>query len=133
MSIFTNIHKIASRMIPRQKISWRKGAESVVTASGIAKSVHGDWVDVYAHVQPGIISSFGGANLSEKDYKEMGLDWSHRFFTVWTDDQHITSVAQAETTDQVRIGEDVFNVIHVADWLEFDGWKRMYCEQVINK
>ena len=135
MSIFTNIHKVASRIIPRQTIEWRKGEVSVLSAAGIMRSQHGEWIKIKAHAQPGIVSSFGGKNITEKDYKEMGLDWSHRFFTIWTDDQNITTIAKQETTDQIRIGGEggeVYNIIHIADWLEFDGWKRCYCEQVID-
>lgn len=136
MSIFTNIHKVASRLIPRQKIEWRKGAVSVLSEAGIMRSQYGEWISVNAHVQPGIISSFGGKNITEKEYKEMGLDWSHRFFTIWVDDSRITTNAQQDTTDQIRLGgEDgeIYNIINMADWIEFDGFRRCYCEQVIDK
>ena len=118
MSIFTNIHKVASRIIPRQTIEWRKGKASVLSAAGIMRSQHGEWIKIKAHVQPGIVSSFGGKNITEKDYKEMGLDWSRRYFTIWTDDQNITTIAKQETTDQIRIGGEggeVYNIIHMAD------------------
>ena len=132
MSIFTNIHKIASMLIPKQVIYWRKGLGRTVSPAGIPKSVYGEWIRVRAHVQPGIISSFGGKNITEKDYKDMGLDWSHRFFTIWLDKEAITTIAQQSTTDQIKIGEEVYNIIQMADWEEFNGWRRCYCEQVIN-
>ena len=132
MSLFTNIHRVASRVIPRKTIKWRKGAETEITDAGIAKSKYGDWIEVRAHVQPGIVASFGSRNIDEKNYKDMGLDWSKRTMTVWIDNSNITTVANQSTTDQFMINGEIFNIIQIADWLECDGWKRCYCEQVID-
>jgi len=135
MSAFGNIHKLASSLIPQQNIEWRKAATSTVDQYGQVTSTYANqnaWNTARAHVQPGIVSSFGGKNISEKDYKEMGLDWSRRYVTIWVSDANITSVAGAQSTDQIRIGGNrIFNVIQVADWIEYNGWKRCYCVEVL--
>ena len=131
MSLFANIHKRASRIIPRQKILYRTSSDSTTDSYGVRKSSYGDWVAIRAHVTPGIVSSFGGKNIEERDYKDMGLDWSHRFITIWCDDTDIKTLAKKDSPDQLKIGNSIFNIIQVADWIEFNGWKRIYCEEVI--
>lgn len=133
MSIFTNIHKIASRLIPREKVEFRIAGDSYTDDYGIRHSTFGEWHEMMAHVHPGIVSSFGGRNIEERDYKDMGLDFSHRFMTVWCDDKDIRTICGRDSADQLRIRSMVFNVIHVADWIVFNGWKRFYCEEVINE
>lgn len=133
MSIFTNLHKIANRLIPRQKIQWRKALESEVDQYGVMRSRYGRWETVLAHVMPGIISSFGGKNINERDYKDMGLDFSKNYYTVYVDGIPVRTVAEQDSADQFLIKGRVFNVIQTEDWDEFgyDGWKRCYCVQEI--
>lgn len=133
MSIFTNIHKVASRLIPRETIEFRIAGESITDEYGVRHSTYGEWNPIKAHVHPGIVSSFGGRNIEERDYKDMGLDFSHRFMTVWCDDSDIRTVCGRDSADQVRIRGMVFNIIHTADWIVFNGWKRFYCEEVIDE
>lgn len=134
MSIFTNLHKIANRLIPRQKIQWRKAAESEVDQYGVMRSRYGRWETVSAHVMPGIISSFGGKNINERDYKDLGLDFSKNYYTVYVDGIPVRTVAEQDSADQFLIKGRVFNVIQTEDWDEFgyDGWKRCYCVQTID-
>jgi hypothetical protein len=134
MSIFTNLHKIASRIIPRQRIEWRKANDSVVSEYGVASSTYGDWTSILAHAMPGIISSFGGKNINERDYKDMGLDFSRNYYTVYADNIDVRTVCEQHSADQFRINGKVFNVIQTEDWEEFgyNGWKRCYCVQVID-
>lgn len=131
MSIFTNIHKIASRMIPREWIEYRIAKESITDEYGVRRSTFGEWTRLFVHAQPGIISSFGGKNLDEKDYKDMGLDFSHKFVTIWFDSADINTVYGGDSADQVKIRGKIFNVIQTADWIDFNGWKRAYCEEAI--
>ena len=131
MSIFSNIHRIASRVIPRTDIEYRIAGASTTDAYGVRKSTYGAWTTIRAHVQPGIISSFGGKNIEERDYKDMGLDFSHRFITVWCDNIDISTLAKKDSADQIKVGNSIFNIIQVADWLDFSGWKRIFCEEVI--
>ena len=134
MSIFSNLHRIANRIIPRQKIQWRKAGDIDVNEYGVASSEYGAWQDVYAHVMPGIISSFGGKNINERDYKEMGLDFSKNYYTVYVDGIDVRTVCEQNGADQFRINGKIFNVIQTEDWEEFgyNGWKRCYCVQVID-
>lgn len=132
MSIMSNIHKIASRVIGMQSIEYRKSLSVSISECGIERPSYGEWIRVRAHVQPGIVASFGSKNLSEKDYKEMGLDWSSITKTVWLSDQDIHTIAIRPSTDQFRINGKIYNIIQMADWDEFNGWRRCYCQQVIN-
>lgn len=134
MSIFTNLHKIANSIIPRQRIEWRKSGESFVDDYGQPASSYGEWQSILAHAMPGIISSFGGKNINERDYKEMGLDFSKNYYTVYVDDIDIRTVCEQRSADQFRINGKIFNVIQTEDWAEFgyNGWKRCYCVQVID-
>lgn len=131
MSIFTNIHKMAMQLIPPQTISYRKGESTVITQAGRAVSSYGEWTSIVAHVQPGIIASFGGRNVSEKDYKDFGLDFSRSYVTIWTDDCSISTLSHQDTADQIKVGNRIYNIIQKANWLEYDGWVRCYCEEVI--
>lgn len=131
MSVYRNIHRVASRLIPQESIKYRKGLQIAVSDAGIPTATYGAWTAMLAHVQPGIISSFGGKNVSEKEYHDFGLDFSKRYFTIWFDDVDIKTNAKQNVPDQVQIYGSVFNVIHVSDWLEYNGWKRCYCEEVI--
>lgn len=131
MGWLNNIHKIASRIIPTQEIEWRKAGSSTTDQYGQRKSGYGAWTKIRAHVQPGVISSFGGKNVSEKVYDDFGLEFSHKHITVWVDGCDLTTMAKQDSPDQIKYRNCVYNIINVADWLDVDGWKRIYCEEVI--
>lgn len=134
MSIFSNLHRMANNIIPRQRIQWRKAGDTVVSEYGVASSEYGEWQDTLAHVMPGIISSFGGKNINERDYQEMGLDFSKNYYTVYVDGINVRTVCEQHAADQFKINGKVFNVIQTEDWEEFgyNGWKRCYCVQIID-
>jgi hypothetical protein len=135
MSIFTNLHRIANKLIPRQRIKWRKALDTVISEDGIAVSGYGEWNAILAHAMPGIISSFGGKNINERDYKDMGLDFSRNYYTVYCDNIDVRTVCEQHSADQFMINGKVFNVIQTEDWEEFgyNGWKRCYCVEVIGE
>jgi len=132
MSIFTNIHKLACRMIPTVPIKYRLFSTKSVDSFGQYAPTYGAWTDARAHVQPGIVSAFGGKNIEEKDYKDLGLDFSHVFITIWISGVNLSTVARKDSPDQIQYDGKTFNVIHVANWLAYDGWKRIYCEEVMS-
>ena len=131
MSIFSNIHLIASRLIPRQAIEFRS-ATTEIGYAGVPSLQYGKWKSVMAHVQPGIISSFGGKNISEKDYKDLGLDFSRNYITIWTSNADIATLAHKQNPSQVRVDGKIFNVIQRADWNVYNGWSRCFCVEVID-
>lgn len=133
MSLFTNIHKIASALIPRERFEYRTSGDNELSAAGRLVPTYGEWKHASGHIQPGIVSSFGGKNIEEKDYKDMGLDFSHRFMTIWHDISELTTIADRQAACQVRIRGKIFNVIHAADWIVFDGFKRIYVEEVVSQ
>ena len=122
-----NILKQALSVIGTQTVKIRIAAGSTINAAGVPTVTYGDPIVVSGSVQPGIISSFGGKNVSEKDYKDMGLDWSRSYITVWIPDVGLSVIHDKKTTDTVEYNGRIFNVIQVADWLDQNGWKRCYC------
>lgn len=131
MPLFTNIHKIASSLIPRERFEYRISGDNVLSAAGRIVPTYGEWRQATGHIQPGIVSSFGGKNIEEKDYKDMGLDFSHRYLTIWHNIAELGTIADRQSACQVRLRGKVFNVIHSADWIVFDGFKRIYVEEVV--
>lgn len=131
MSIFTNIHKIASRIIPRQPAQFRKGMGRTITPAGIAKPTYGEWQDVIIHLQPGFVSSNISKNANEQIYDDFGLNFTDVKYTIWIDDTDAETLRLADTTDQFKIHGKIYNVIFVADWLEFSGWKNLYVKEVM--
>ena len=80
------------------------------------------------------VYSFRCYVLFERDYKDMGLDFSRNYYTVYVDNIDVRTVCEQHSADQFRINGKVFNVIQTEDWEEFgyNGWKRCYCVQVID-
>lgn len=131
MSLFKNIHKIASNLIPRQRVQFRKGSGRTISDSGIAKSSYGEWQTATVHLQPGFVSSNNSKNINSEIYNDMGLDFSKVKFTVWIDDTDIDALRESEVSDQFKINGRIYNVVGVADWLQFDGWKQLYIMEVL--
>lgn len=128
MRLFSDVLSIAVNSIPREKIQYRKYIGENVNDNGIVSQNFTEWSDALAVVEPGIVSSFGGNNINERDYKELGLDWSRNYVTIWGHlDLHTALINRAP--DQVRIRGKIFNIIQTEDWIVFSGWKRMYCEE----
>lgn len=122
-----NILNAALKVIGSSKLSFRKFARRSVDEFGIPKVEYGEWKHYKGCAQPGIISSFGGKNISEKDYKEMGLDWTKSYITVWIPENDIKLVYKQDAADQILYSGKVYNIIQSADWIAENGWKRCYC------
>lgn len=96
---------------------------------GQATSSYGPWKRSRGMVEPGIVSSFGGKNIEEKDYKDFGLDFSMNNVTIWISAADLHTVCNRESPDQIRYDGKVYNIIQCADWEGHNGWKRCYCQQ----
>lgn len=127
MSIFSDIHRITTQIIPMDRIGYAKFVENRTNDFGIVEQVFEDVVDTSAHVQPGIVSSFGGSNIEMKDYKELGLDWSKRHITVWMTDRNLEPCCSQEGADKILYNGMEFTVIQVENWDRFNNWQRIYC------
>lgn len=133
MSIFSNVHRLASSVIPRRKIKYRKSKGAVINQFGVRTASYDEWTETIAHVQPGVIAAFGGKCVSERDYKDFGLDFSKMTMTVWLDDKDLSLMVHKDFPDQLMIDGKIFNIMQVSDWLEFSGWKRIFCEEAIDE
>lgn len=127
MSLFSNILKIAFGQIPHSTIEYKIYASKSINNFGIVAPTYTTPATVEAIVQPGIISSFGGKCVELKDYKDMGLDWSRRYVTVWMPDVGLQPAMDQRMADQITYNSKTFNVLQVENWLEYDGWCRVYC------
>lgn len=134
MSIYhENILERAFKIIPRSKFEYRLFIKTRINDYGQCEPEYTDWADGHGIVQPGIISSFGGKNVSEKDYKELGLDFSRCTVSVWIKDVNLRTLKGSRTPDQIRWQGREFNIIHVSDWLGYDGWKHCYAVEDITE
>lgn len=121
-----NLLERALRVIPRVAFEYRKFKGRTTNESGNVVQEYNEWIATSGMVQPGVISSFGGKNVSEDDYKDMGFDWSKRHLTVWCK-ADLDNIRDNVAPDQVRYLGRVYNVIRCSDWDDYDGWKRCYC------
>ena len=122
-----NILKQALSVIGTQTVKIRIAAGSTINDAGVPMVTYGDPIVVSGSVQPGIVSSFGGKNISEKDYKDMGLDWTRSYITVWIPDVGLSVIHDKKSADTVEFNGRIFNIIQSADWELQNGWKRCYC------
>lgn len=125
-----NILTRALTVIPRSRFKYRKANGNVVNDFGQKVQSYGEWMDVTGIVQPGLVSSFGSKNISDMMYRDLGLDPSKRTITVWIEYTDISSTANRQSCDQVQYMGKTFNILQVEDWLEYNGWKRCYCQEV---
>lgn len=133
MGFLGNIHRMASSIIPTTTIGFRKATTTTIDQYG--QAIPGyltDFTDIKAHVEPGLPSSFGSKNISESDYKDFGLDMTKRYYSIWTDNTSISTIANGDSCDQVKINNRIYNIVRVADWADFDGWKCCLCEEVMS-
>lgn len=127
MSLLTNIHSLASRIIPGDSFKFRKFVKNTTNDFGISVQEFEEPRNAKGHIQPGVVSSFGGSNIELKDYKELGLDWSRRYITVWLTDRGLEPCADQNGADQIIYDGKVFTILQVENWDNFNGWQRCYC------
>lgn len=130
--IVDQIFDLAMNIIPPNDFKYRKYDGVTTNEFGQRVTTYTDWADGFGCVQPGIISSFGGKNISEKDYKELGLDFSRATVTVWIKDIVLKSVNGESSCDQIMFEGKVYNVIQAANWNEYSGWRRCYCQEIVD-
>lgn len=122
-----NLLNIAMRTIGTNALEYRLYSGSTVNEFGKPSVSYGEWKGARASIQPGIVSSFGGKCISEKEYQELGLSWARTYVTVWVNNVELTTSENEEAADQIRINGKVYNVLQVENWLMQNGWKRCYC------
>ena len=124
-----NILKSALSIIGSHTVKVRIATGVSVNDAGVPTVTYSEPIAVSGSVQPGIVSSFGGKNISEKDYKDMGLDWTRSYITVWIPDVGLKPIHDKKSSDTVEFNGRIFNVIQCADWELQNGWKRCYCAE----
>ena len=124
-----NILKSALSIIGSHTVKIRIATGTAVNDAGVPTVTYSEPIAVSGSVQPGIVSSFGGKNISEKDYKDMGLDWTRSYITVWIPDVGLSVIHDKKSVDTVEFNGRIFNVIQCADWELQNGWKRCYCAE----
>ena len=71
-----NILKSALSIIGSHTVKIRIATGTAVNDAGVPTVTYSEPIVVSGSVQPGIVSSFGGKNISQNDYKAMGVDWT---------------------------------------------------------
>lgn len=127
-----NILIEALRVIPKSEFQYRLASKTVTDEFGQRVNTYGDWINGIGIVQPGIVSAFGGRNVSEKDYKEMGLDISRSTVTIWISDVPLSTVKGRSTPDQIKYDNRIWNVVQASGWNQYNGWRRCYCQEALN-
>ena len=122
-----NILKSALSIIGSHTVKVRIAAGVSVNDSGVPTVTYSDTIVVSGSVQPGIVSSFGGKNISERDYKDMGLDWTRSYITVWVPDVGLKPIHDKKSTDTVEYNGRIYNILQSADWETQNVWRRCYC------
>lgn len=117
----------AFRVIGTDGISYRFNNGISANEMGIPQASFTEWQNARASVQPGIVSSFGGKNISEKEYNDLGLSWSRSYITIWIKDIKLRTAEDENAADQVMWNGDIYNVLQCADWIDQATWKRCYC------
>lgn len=135
----SNILERAFKVIPRTEFEYRVVTGDSTNEFGQRITEYSPWVKTSGAVQPGIVASFGSKNISEKEYKDLGMDFAHGTITVWLSSDALNTIHHApstvhgrNSTDQVRWDNRVWNVVQVAGWNEYNGWRRCYCVEVLN-
>ena len=126
-----NLLRLAHTLIRRVAFEYRIAGVTKTNEFGQRVSEYGDWTMTRGMVESGLVSSFGSKNLAEISYKDLGLDPSRRTITVWLEASDISTSAGRKTCDQVRVGGKIYNILRLEDWLGYDGWKRAYCQEVL--
>lgn len=127
-NLYRNMFDRATAIIPTQKIKYRIPTGKSVSASGRLTPVYSAWQTLKCVLEPGLVSSFASKNLSDKDYKRVGMDFSINSYTVWAKVDDIFPVRDGEAACQFQIFGKVYNVKQMEDWAMIDGWKRIYSE-----
>lgn len=128
----TDILQTALRVIPKVKFQYRFFIERTINEFGQSVISYDDWQNVRGIVEPGVISSFGGKNIEEKDYKQFGLDASRDIITVWMSGIKVGTLTSKDCPDQVKYLGKVYNIVHVENWNSYNGWRRCFCEEAKN-
>lgn len=123
----SNILKTAMSVIGSDRIAYRLYSGSSVNDIGVPVVSYTEWKGIRAFVHPGIVSSFGGSGISEKEYQELGFSWARTNITVWLNDVGLRTSENENASDQILYNGDVYNVLQVENWLFQNGWKRCYC------
>ena len=115
------------RVIGTESIEYRLFSGRTISDVGTPVVSYLDWTATRASVHPGIVSSFGGNGISEKEYSDLGFTWARTNITIWLNDVGLRTSEDENAADQIRFRGKIYNVLQVEDWLEQNGWKRCYC------
>lgn len=115
-----NVVRMASQIIPQQKISLQPSGEQVTDAAS----------NVYYEQKPPV-ELVGRINaLTTKMYERMGLDFKKRYV-------NFISVNEIDALTRSNIGGATFNyrgatfqVQTPSGWQEISGWDRLLCVQI---
>ena len=125
-----NILNAALSVIPHSSVEYQKFISKTVNDFGVTVQSFSEPKRVKAIVESGIVNAIGGNGVELKDYKDMGLDWSKRYITVWLSYVGLEPPADRDGSDRILWDGKTFSVIQVEDRGDYDGWQRCFCVEI---
>lgn len=117
---FGNLHRMASSVIPQQKMKWSRFKSRIQDDRGRWVNTYGFPFTITGSLQP----------VDMKTVKELGLDISKRYKTLHTSAPIRATEAEA-APDRVSHGGRMYEVMGLpGDWHNVDGWGSVYLVDV---
>lgn len=117
--MFGNLLKIASSVIPTQTVTWKKFMGKQIKPGGIYEDTYSEPVEIRGSFQA----------TDDRDVKEMGLDTSKRYRTLYTS-HDISDVKRGSSPDKISFNGENYEVVGITDWFAQDGWRGVVCVRV---
>lgn len=114
--MFGNLHRIASRYIPQQKVLWYRFKSREPDDLGHDRNTYYDPVEVRGSWQA----------VDTQDAMSMGLDTAQVYRRFYTS-HDISAIQRGTSPDYLVFGGKCYDVTGDADWYEQDGWKSVIC------
>lgn len=108
---FNNLLNAALRIIPKQRIVWRKFAGFDIDEQGLKINRYAEGVELTGSVQA----------VDRNIYDQLGLDQEKEYLAVYAP-ADIKGVAGQDAPDIVEFGGGVYKVVRNYPWYFYDGW-----------
>lgn len=108
---FNNLLNAALRIIPKQRIIWRKFTGFDIDEQGLKINRYAEGVELTGSVQA----------VDRNIYDQLGLDQEKEYLAVYAP-ADIKGVAGQDAPDIVEFGGVVYKVVRNYPWYFYDGW-----------
>lgn len=109
-----NLYRAATRLIATDKLDWFTFASRERNALGNWITTYSAPIEIRGSVQP----------VEIRSYKQLGLDMSKRYVTLFTD-HNAKHVARQTAPDRFEWNDSIWEAIGGDDWFKQDGWREV--------